>query len=211
MPYEPTDVVTTEAEIRAVLPGTRAAQQGKIIDHIDDLCAAWIARSPYAVLSTVDAAGCIDVSPKGDPIGFVKVLDRHTLALPDRPGNHRFDSFRNILDTGQVGLMFLVPNRTEVVRVSGTAQVVRDAPLRAQMAIKGRVPDFAIVIRVREAFYNCGKAAIRSGLWQPDTAAATDGLPTYGEALLAHAQVDETLDEINARLVFNDTQRLYDE
>ncbi|MEL7265517.1 MAG: RHS repeat-associated core domain-containing protein, partial [Planctomycetota bacterium] len=106
------------------------------------------------------AAGCIDVSPKGDPIGFVKVLDRHTLALPDRPGNHRFDSFRNILDTGQVGLMFLVPNRTEVVRVSGTAQVVRDAPLRAQMAIKGRVPDFAIVIRVREAFYNCGKAAI---------------------------------------------------
>ncbi|WP_299296512.1 MSMEG_1061 family FMN-dependent PPOX-type flavoprotein [uncultured Tateyamaria sp.] len=211
MPYTPTDIVTSEAEIRAVLPGERAAQQGKILDHIDPLCAAWIERSPYVALSTIDAGGRIDVSPKGDPAGFVKILDPHTLAIPDRPGNHRFDSFKNILETGHIGLMFLVPNRTEVVRVSGTAQVVRDLELRERMAIKGRVPDFAIVVQVREAFYNCGKAAIRSGLWHPDKAAPTEGLPTYGEALLAHSQVDETLEQIDARLTFNDEKRLYDE
>ncbi len=167
MPYTPKEIVTSVGEIRAVLPGIQAPQTAKVIDHIDALCAAWIARSPYMVMSTVDAAGRLDTSPKGDPAGFVKVLDLHTLAIPDRPGNHRFDSFQNILQTGRIGLMFLVPNRNEVVRVTGTAQIVRDLDLRETMAIKGRVPDFAILVAVEEACYHCGKAAIRSRLWTP--------------------------------------------
>jgi len=211
MPYTPTDIVQSEAEIRAILPGERAHQQAKIIDHIDELCRVWIERSPYLVVSTINAAGQIDTSPKGDPAGFVKILDPHTLAIPDRPGNHRFDSFRNILETGRIGLMFLVPNRNELVRISGSAQVVRDLGLREQMAIKGRVPDFAILVRVEEAFYNCGKAAIRSGLWKPDQSLGTDGLPSYGEALLAHSKVDMTLEAIQERLLDNDLNRLYDE
>ena len=139
------------------------------------------------------------------------MLDANTLAIPDRPGNHRFDSFRNILQTGRIGLVFMVPNRNEVVRVNGAAQIVRDAKLRDDMAIKGRVPDFAILVRVEEAFYHCGKAIIRSRLWAPDQAAPTDGLPTYAEAIADQANADMTLEQIDARLRHNDENRLYDE
>ena len=178
MPYQATDILTTEAEIREVIDGIHASQKLKVLDHIDDHCRVWIERSPFIVMSTVDSHGNLDASPKGDPAGFVKVVDEKTLAIPDRPGNHRFDSFRNILQSGRIGLVFMVPNRNEVVRVNGSAQIARDRPLREAMAIKGRVPDFAIVVSVEEAFYHCGKAIIRSKLWSPDQAAPVDGLPT---------------------------------
>ena len=211
MPYAATDIITTEQDVRDVIDGVYESQALKILDHIDDLCRLWIERSPFLVMSTVNKDGRVDASPKGDPAGFVKVVDRQTLAIPDRPGNHRFDSFRNILETGRIGLIFMVPNRNEVVRVNGSAQIVRDPNLRDQMAINGRVPDFAILVQVEEAFYHCGKAIIRSKLWAPDVAASTEGLPTYGEALLAHAKVDMSYDEMEKRLKNNDENRLYDE
>lgn len=209
--YEPTDVVTSEVEIRDVIPGTIERQVRKVIDHIDDHVRIWIERSPFMTLATYSASGAVDVSPKGDPAGFVKVIDRSTLAIPDRPGNHRFDSFLNILETGRVGLMFLVPNRLEVVRVSGQAQVVRDADLRTRMAVDGKVPDFAIVVHVEEAFYHCGKAVIRSGLWSPEKAASVDGLPTYGRALKDHGALDTPLEDIERLTEDNLKHRLYDE
>ncbi len=211
MPYVPTDVVTSEDEFRSKFVEAHATQQAKIIDHLDESCRVWIERSPFLVMSTVDTAGRVDVSPKGDPAGFVKVLDDKTLAIPDRPGNHRFDSFSNILETGRIGLVFLVPNRNEVVRINGSAQVVRDQALREQMAIKNRVPEFAIVVRVEEAFYHCGKAIIRSGLWKPDQAGDVAGLPTYAEALLAHSKIDMPMEALEQRLKNNDENRLYDE
>lgn len=107
--------------------------------------------------------------------------------------------------------MFFVPNRNEVVRVNGAAQVVRDQALRERMAIKNRVPEFAILVHVEEAFYHCGKAVIRSGLWAPERAASVDGLPTYAEALLAHSKIDIPLDAMERRLKNNDENRLYDE
>lgn len=207
--YEPTDVVTSEAEVRAVIPGTFESQQGKILDHVDPLCRAWIEASPFLAMATVGAGGQVDVSPKGDPAGFVKVLDPHTLAIPDRPGNHRFDGFRNILETGRIGLVFLVPGRNEVVRVNGSARVIRDAPVREALAIKGRVPDFAVLVRVEEAFYHCGKAVIRSRLWTAEPGG--QDLPTYAEALIAHAALDTGVEEMVARLKNNDENRLYDE
>jgi len=209
--YEPTDVLTTEEEIRAVIPGEFASQTGKIIDYIDALCRAWIERSTFLTMATVSARGQVDVSPKGDPAGFVKIVDDKTLAIPDRPGNHRWDSFRNIQETGRIGLVFLVPNRNEVVRVNGSAQVVRDLPLRETMAIKGRVPDFAVLVRVEEAFYHCGKAIIRSQLWSPEKAGPVDGLPTYAEAVIAHGNMDVELEVQEERMKFNDEKRLYDE
>ena len=211
MPYAATDVVTTIDEIRAVIPGERETQTGKVLDHIDDLCRAWIERSPFLVMATYDRAGRVDVSPKGDPPGFCKVIDAHTLAVPDRPGNHRFDGFQNILETGRIGLVYFIPNRNEVVRVNGSAQVVRDQQLRETMAIKNRVPEFAILVRVEEAFYHCGKAVIRSALWAPERAASIEGLPTYGEALIAHGKLEMSLTEIEKRLKHNDENRLYDE
>jgi len=211
MSYTPKAIVTSIDEIREVIPGIYPSQTAKIIDHIDDICRLWIERSPYLVMSTVGSDGRMDTSPKGDPAGFVKVLGTKTLVIPDRPGNHRFDSFQNILETGRIGLMFLVPNRHEVVRVSGTAQVSRDQDLRTKMAIKGRVPDFAIVVEVEEACYHCGKASIRSGLWSPDQAETTEGLPTYADALFAHADVGIPKEDIEKRLEHNDKNRLYDE
>jgi PPOX class probable FMN-dependent enzyme len=190
MSYIATDVVSSEEEIRAVLPDQYEAQIGKIIPHIDELCQTWIENSPFVVMSTVSKNGKIDTSPKGDPAGFVKILDAHTLAIPDRPGNNRFDSFINIIETGRIGLVFLVPNRSEVVRVSGTAQVVRDIELRNQLALNERVPDFAILVKVEEAFFHCGKAVTRSKLWSPDDAASIEGMPTYGDALKAHVKLD---------------------
>ena len=209
--YPAKDVVTSEAEIREVVSGIYPAQISKIIDHIDDHVAVWIARSTFLTMATYGSDGRVDVSPKGDPAGFVKVLDRKTLAIPDRPGNHRFDGFLNILDTGRIGLVFLVPNRNEVVRVNGTARVVRDMDIREMGAIKGRVPDFVILVDVEEAFYHCGKAIIRSRLWHPEEAGPVEGLPTYGEALKAHSEVAISLEDIEKRLLHNDLNRLYDE
>nr|WP_255599324.1 pyridoxamine 5'-phosphate oxidase family protein [Hasllibacter sp. MH4015] len=211
MPYEITDPITSEAQIREVVDGIHIAQRHKVLDHIDTHCRVWIEHSPFVVMATFDADGRVDASPKGDPAGFVRVLDDKTLAIPDRPGNHLFMGFRNILATGRIGLIFLVPNRNEVVRVNGSAEIVRDLALRERMAIKGRVPDFAIVVRVEEAFYHCGKAILRSALWSPDRAAPTEGLPTYGEAIHAQGQLDVPLAEVEKRLKHNDENRLYDE
>lgn len=212
MAYEPTDVIKTENALRAVNPKpVNETQDVKIIHHIDRHCRVWIERSPFLVMTTSDAKGRLDCSPKGDPPGFVKVLDNKTLAIPDRPGNRRYDGFRNILQTGRIGLLFFVPNRNETVRVNGTAQIVRDAELRESMAIKGRVPELAIIVRVEEAFYHCGKAIIRSALWAPDKAAPTDGLPTYAEANVDHTGRGMSLEEVTELFDYNDKHRLYDD
>jgi PPOX class probable FMN-dependent enzyme len=212
MPYKPTEIITTETELRTIVPTPpNATQDIKIIDHIDKHCRVWIERSPFLVMTTSDRAGRLDCSPKGDPAGFVKVIDEKTLAIPDRPGNRRFDGFLNIMQTGRIGLVFLVPNRNEVVRVNGTALVVRDRPLRESMAIKGRVPDLAVVVNVEEAFYHCGKAIIRAALWSPDKAASTEGLPTYAEANVDHTGRDIPLEEVSAWFEHNDKNRLYDD
>ncbi|MEL7281240.1 MAG: MSMEG_1061 family FMN-dependent PPOX-type flavoprotein [Pseudomonadota bacterium] len=196
--YQPKDVVTDEETIRNHIRGAYRSQQAKILDHVDELCQLWIERSPFLTMATVSAGGQVDVSPKGDPAGFVKVLDPKTIAIPDRPGNHRYDSFLNILETGRVGLVFFVPNRNEVVRVNGSAQVVRDLELRERMAVQGRVPDFAVLVRVEEAFYHCGKSIIRSALWKPEKAASIDGLPSYAAAIKAHARDTRPLEEVEA-------------
>lgn len=209
--YNVTDPVTTETEVRDIITGQFASQTGKILDHIDELCRVWIEHSPFLTMATYAADGRVDVSPKGDPAGFVRVLDRHTLAVPDRPGNHRYDSFRNILETGRIGLVFMVPQRNEVVRVNGSAEIARDLPLRESLAVQNRIPDFALVVRVEEAFYHCGKSMIRSGLWRPETWGDVAALPTYGAALKAHGALEDSLEDLEKRMRYNEEKRLYDE
>ena len=209
--YQPKDVVTSVDQFYESARQPYESQTQKFIDHIDAHCRVWIEHSTFLTMATVDKAGNMDVSPKGDPAGFVKILDDKTLAIPDRPGNHRYDGFRNILETGRVGLVFLVPNRNEVVRVNGSATVVRDRDVCEQLSIKGRVPDYAVIVRVEEAFYHCGKAVIRSRLWHPDEQLPVAALPTYAEALIAHGNLTEDYDALAARLKHNDEKRLYDE
>ena len=207
--YQPKSVISTAGEIRALLGPVFETQVAKIIDHIDPHCRAWIGRCPFIVVSSVDATGAMDVSPKGDPPGFVKVLDRNTLAIPDRLGNHRGDTFLNVLQNPSVGILFIVPKRREVVRVSGTAQVVTDEDLLEAMAVQGRRPDLALVVTVKEAFFHCGKSMIRSGLWEPDRWGPIDGLPTYAQALKDHGKLSVEVPEIERRIVHSEVHRLY--
>lgn len=209
--YQATDVVSGIDEIRDEFSFVHVSQTHKKLDHIDALCRTWIERSPFLCMATFDRDGNVDVSPKGDPAGFVKVVDAKTLAIPDRPGNHLFDSFANIFETGRLGLVFLVPGRNEVVRVNGRAQIVRDPDLLAGMVVNRRAPAVAILARVEEAYFHCGKSIIRSRLWQSDAWPSVEGLPSYGEALVAHGSLDMSLAEADAGTRSNDEQRLYDE
>ncbi|MEO5634342.1 MSMEG_1061 family FMN-dependent PPOX-type flavoprotein [Gaiella sp.] len=203
--------MTTADDVLATLGEPMESQVKKVIDHIDGHCRAWIERSPFVVISTASAAGAMDVSPRGDPPGFVRVLDPKTLAVPDRPGNHRGDTFLNVLDNPHVGLMFVVPKRREVVRVSGTALVVKDRSLLESMAVDGKVPSLALVVHVHEAMFHCGKSMIRSHMWEPDLWGSTDGLPTYGRALVDHGQLDRSVEDMEQATDRNEKNRLYDE
>lgn len=209
--YEARDVVRSAAELRAVLGEIAPSQVDKVIAHLDDHCRAWIARSPFVAIASADAGGRLDVSPRGDPPGFVRVLDAHTLAVPDRPGNHRGDTFANVLENPRVGLLFAVPRRREVLRVGGSAQIVRDPDLLATLAVGDRRPKLALVVRVDEAMFHGGKAMIRAGLWQPERWPSVFGLPSYAQALMDHAAPPHTREEMEDWIARDDGDRLYDD
>ncbi|GMG87233.1 MSMEG_1061 family FMN-dependent PPOX-type flavoprotein [Biformimicrobium ophioploci] len=207
--YEPKDVVSTPEVVQEVLGDVLFSQDTKCIDHIDAHCRAWIERSPFVVVSTYNARGQVDVAPKGDPVGSWKVLDEHTIAIPDRLGNNRADTFRNILETARIGLMFVVPRRREVVRVSGSAVIARDADLLESMTVSGKQPTLAIIVRVEEAMFHCGKAMIRSNMWTPEEWGPIDGLPTYGQALVDHGKLPIPVEDMQAGIIRNEENRLY--
>ena len=155
----------------------------KVIGHLDRHCRRFIAASPFLVMATADASGALDASPRGDPAGFVTVLDDHRLAIPDRPGNRRVDSLSNIVENPQVGLLFFVPGVNETLRVNGRAEISTDPALLASLAVKGKAPLSALVVTVEEVFLHCAKALIRSELWNPERHVARETLPTLGEML----------------------------
>jgi PPOX class probable FMN-dependent enzyme len=202
-------VVRTREELQAILGEPFVTQTNKCIDHIDQHCRTWIERCPFIIISSVSAAGAMDVSPKGDPPGFVQVLDAHTLAIPDRPGNRRADTFVNILEHPKVAIIFLIPRRGETLRVSGRAHISRDPALLERMAVRGKVPELAICVEVEEAMFHCGKALIRSQLWQPEAWQSIDGLPTYAQALVDHAHLSDSEEEVQKRVTHNERERLY--
>ncbi len=207
--YEPKQVVSTEAEIREVIGNVLYSQDTKCINHIDAHCRTWIERSTFVVISTFNHLGQVDVAPKGDPSGSWKVLDPHTIAIPDRLGNNRADTFTNILDNPRIGLMFVVPNRREVVRVSGAALIVKDPDLLESMSVKGKLPNFAIIVQVEEAMFHCGKSMIRSNLWSPDKWESVEGLPSYGQALVDHGKLSISVEDMQAGVEQNAVEKLY--
>jgi PPOX class probable FMN-dependent enzyme len=207
--YQPKVPITSAAEVKAILGPDLPSQIAKVTDHIDAHCEAWIERCPFIVISSINAAGAMDASPKGDPPGFIKVLDKHTLAILDRIGNHRGDTFFNVLENPSVGIIFIVPKRREVVRVSGTALPARDPDLLARMAVNGKLPDLAMIVRVKEAFFHCGKSMIRSGMWEPGRWGSIDGLPTYAQALKDHGAMPDPLEDLQALVDYNEEKRLY--
>lgn len=203
------DPITTEDELRAVIGHPAGGAVAKAIDHIDDHFAAFIAQSPFVLIGSSDAAGNQDISPKGDPAGFVEVLDAHTLAIPDRPGNRRADTFSNILQNPKVALYFLVPGVRETLRVQGRATIVRDADLRQRMAVANRVPELALVVEVDEAFMHCAKCVIRSQLWQAESWPDPGDVPNLGAALVEQLQLPVSKDEVIEALEKDARERLY--
>lgn len=161
--------IDDEAQLRSFYSDTHAIAVKKCIPHIDKYCREFIERSPFLCLSTQHANGSADVSPRGDPAGFVYVLDDKTLVIPDRPGNNRLDSLTNILSNPSVGLLFMVPGFEDTLRVNGQASLNRDPQMLESLSVKGRTPTLAIVVEVKEAFMHCAKALRRSKLWQVES------------------------------------------
>jgi PPOX class probable FMN-dependent enzyme len=204
------DVVTSEAALRELLGQPSELAVRKQLGALDQHARTFISLSPYLLIATVGANGACDVSPRGDAPGFALVLDEHTLALPERPGNRRADTLRNIVQTGTVGLLFMIPGVEETLRVNGRAQVVRDAAILEQTMAHGKRPLLAIGIEVEECYLQCAKALKRSQLWQherwPDRAA----LPTLGQMLLDQARLPGvSLEEINCTIEESYAHRLY--
>jgi PPOX class probable FMN-dependent enzyme len=203
------EILTTKEEVEAVLGKPTSRSLAKVVDALDDICLAFIARTPFVLVASSDAAGHVDISPKGDPAGFVHVLDRGTIAIPERPGNRRADTFHNVLQNPKVGLIFMIPGKGETLRVSGTARIARDPWLLEEMAVADRVPDLALVVTVEEAFMHCTKCMVRSRIWQPDTWNA-GGLASMAEAVIVHGRlVDFSVAELQAMSENDIRTRLY--
>lgn len=172
-----------EEQLRAIIGFPSEIVQSKISDRLNGLTRQWVERSPFLCLATRDATGRCDVSPRGDAAGFVRILDERTLLLPDRPGNKLADSLRNILQCPQVALIFLIPGVDDTLRVNGRAWITDDGPLLKDSAVEGKVPRLGIVIETEEVYTQCGKAFLRSKLWQPDQHQSRSSLPTSGEIM----------------------------
>ena len=188
------------AAVRAAVGEPSELVQSKILRALDPHCRAFIERSPFVVVATIGADGGADVSPRGDPAGFVHVIDERTLAIPDRPGNKLIDTLRNVVDTGAVGLLFLVPGVGETLRVNGKGTVTDDAELLSAMAVNGRTPRLAIVVEVEEAFLHCAKAFIRSSLWDPATQIDRKQLPTLAQMVHDQLALQQPVEELDAHI-----------
>ena len=201
--------VTSEAELGELLgePHERAVKKEHHSLHPHHR--SWIAEAPFVVLATAGADGTCDVSPKGDPAGFVHVLDDTTLVIPDRPGNRRADGFRNVLTNPHVGLLFLVPGREETLRVNGRARLVREAPFLDDLVVRGHRPTLALVVHVEQVFFHCAKAFKRSGLWQPQTWGDPTRLPSMACIVKETIDVPETLEDLERYYGAEYDRRLY--
>jgi PPOX class probable FMN-dependent enzyme len=152
----------------------------KEIDYVSEDYAAFIAASPFVAVSTAGPEG-LDCSPKGDSPGFVRIIDSRTLAIPDRPGNNRIDSLRNIVRDPRVALLFVIPGVGETLRVNGHASISDDPALLASFAVNGKAPRTVIVVRVESVYFHCSKALVRSDLWNPDKHIPRSSLPSAGQ------------------------------
>ena len=203
------EIVTSVAEIRPIVGEPTSLSVNKTVTRLDEHCRAFIAQSPFLLIASCDAHGRMDVSPKGDPPGFVQVLDEQTLAIPDRPGNRRIDTFGNLLQNPRIGLLFLVPGYQETLRINGSALIVRDLSLRTQMATRGKVPEFALVVSVEEAFFHCAKCIIRSQLWDEATQVDSDTLPSLARILVDHGKLTQSVEQTQALIDESYSNRLY--
>ncbi len=201
-------IITSEEQLRETLGYPSEIVTRKTINHIDDNCRSFIEKSPFITIATSDLEGNMDVSPKGDPAGFVKILDEKTLAIPERPGNAKADTLTNIIKNPYIGLIFLMPGVRETLRINGEAKIVQDKWVLEQMTVDGKTPSFAIIVTVKEAFMHCAKCIIRSKLWQIDTAKQAS-VPSLAKVLVEHGKLEISVDELEGMIKNDEQTNLY--
>jgi PPOX class probable FMN-dependent enzyme len=184
-----------ETRLRAVLGEPAELVKKKIADRLNPLTRQFVERSPFVVVATGRPDGGLDVSPRGDPAGFVRILDERTLLLPDRPGNKLADTLTNLLEDDRIALLFLIPGVNDTFRVNGRARIVDDAELLAESTVEGKAPKLGILVQVDEAYTQCPKALLRSDLWNPDRHIDRSELPRSGEILRAVADPELDVEE----------------
>ena len=200
--------IANQSQLRTTYrePNERAYQ--KVLGRLDKHCRDFIAMSPLCIISSFGADGLADTSPRGDPPGFVSAPDDRTLLIPDRPGNNQVDSLQNVIANPQVGLLFLVPGMNETLRVSGGAEILTDEELLTLLSVNGRPPLSILRVTVEEAFLHCGRALIRSRLWDPDARIDRSSYPTYGQVLADQIkgadaeEIDASEDEANRERLY---------
>ena len=209
---DPQFVINSEDELRRLYPATHDLALQKFQQELGLHAQAFIRRSPFLCLATQDLNGRADVSPRGDPPGFVRILDSSTLAIPDRPGNNRLDSLSNIIENPAVGLLFMIPGFDDTLRVNGSAHIVNDPALLESMQVNSRLPTLAIVVQVREVFLHCAKALRRSRIWDPAQHQDRSQMPSLIKMILDEttgAPGEEEMREIDAGLEEDYKQTMY--
>lgn len=186
---EPTDAAVLDAAYRD--PSRLVVD--KVIDRVDVHCRAFIELSPFAVLSTADAEGFPEVSPRGGDPGFVRVLDEHRLVLPDRQGNNRVDSLHNLVANPRAALLFFVPGAEETLKVFGTTTIVDPDALGIDLTEFGRAPKSVVLLDVTRAYFQCGKSVMRSGLWDPSKQVDRSTMTPFGQVLKDHCRLETPL------------------
>jgi PPOX class probable FMN-dependent enzyme len=204
------EVITTRARLRQLLPAPEHREVSqKHIGLINEAARRFIAVSPFVVLATRGGDGRLDVSPKGDPAGFVEVLDEHTLVVPDRLGNHRLDSYENLLVDPSLALIFIIPGHTETLRVAGRGRIVLDRAVQSRHVVNGKPPVLALVVDVEEAFMHCSKSFVRSRMWQPDRWPDRAGAPSLAEWVQCTVTPERTVGDLQAAHDNDARTRLY--
>jgi uncharacterized protein len=175
--------VKSQEDLREHFGKLSPLAEKKVLNHIDKFCRDFIALSPFLVVASSDGKGRADASPRGDAPGFVAVVDDKTLLIPDRRGNNRVDTFSNILASPGIGLVFLVPGINETLRINGKAEISQEPDLLSPLAVQNVTPIIGIKVHVEEAYFHCGKAIMRSKLWNPATQVERHSFPTLGRII----------------------------
>lgn len=199
-----------ETALRELYPPIPERSRLKELDRLDEHCRHFISLSPFLVIGSSRAGHGTDVSPRGDTPGFVRVLDDRTLALPDRPGNNRLDTLSNLMAEAEAALIFFVPGIDETLRVNGTAELSRDPALMAAATVNGKLPRMIVLIHVRQVYFHCGKALIRSRLWHQDYRVERKSFPSLGRILADQTKIPGlTVEQSEAQVERGYKENLY--
>lgn len=201
--------VTSTAQLESLIGAPSELVIRKQLSSLDRHMQAFIAEAPFALLGTYGGDGQCDVSPRGDRPSVARAIDSKTLVLAERPGNRRADSLQNIIETGRVGLLFVIPGLGETLRVNGTACVIQDEEVLATLTVHEKQPAVAIAVEVQECYLQCAKALIRSRLWEPPQQLKTPSLSSFAEILIDQTSVDETIESLDEKIQQSYAERLY--